>query len=378
MGEAVQGRSLAEGTWYWRIAAEGTELYTQPKRFIVAPPLPPPVPAAPADNGRVVLWEGGGIETEFRWENAEGAEYYQFRLYHGEQVVSESNVPASGDAASSILLDINTFAEGSYNWTVQGFSRENMRSTRRTGLLASSGFAARRIRPASLDYPEDGITLEGLQARREPGTARWSSDEILSTSRFVLSRNRTMASPEDVQIDPGKSIELPPLGEGEYYWTIEAETIEGYDISAREIRRITVLPIPLLSAAANRLPVDGHVIGPNELRTSETISFSWNPVPGASAYLFTLIQEQNADGAALNRELINTRLAENRYVIEDLSILDRGTFVWRIEAVLIEPVRGRREEEIIQHGEKGENRFSISFNSPDAPEGRQPGALYGR
>jgi hypothetical protein len=65
--------------------------------------------------------------------------------------------------------------------------------------------------------------------------------------------------------------------------------------------------------------------------------------------------------------------AETTLVLEDLSLLDAGTFSWRLEAVLAEG-----PDEIIQRGETGENRFTIEFSLPGTPEPRRPGILYGR
>jgi hypothetical protein len=74
--------------------------------------------------------------------------------------------------------------------------------------------------------------------------------------------------------------------------------------------------------------------------------------------------------------------------LEDLTLLDVGAFVWRVEAVLINPFRERREsadgitgdiiDEIIRRGETAGNGFRVDFGLPDRPELRAPGLLYGR
>jgi hypothetical protein len=265
---------------------------------------------------------------------------------------------------------------GNYRWTVRGLTRESPRTIRRTGLLSEGVFNARRLQPVSLDYPGDGARFEGLQAYRAPATLRWSSPDPVGTSRFILSTRSDLAGPPVALIDnPPPGITLPRLQAGDYYWTVRAETPDGFDISARAPRRFRVLPIPPLPRATNRLPGDGRVIGGAELRADRRILFSWDAVAGATGYLFTL---ENADtGQTIMRR---GPMAETTLALEDLTLLDVGTFVWRLEAVLTEPARRGQETPaaIIRRGEIGESRFTIDFNLPAVPEPLEPGILYGR
>ncbi|MDR1374041.1 MAG: hypothetical protein LBJ24_03620, partial [Treponema sp.] len=160
---------------------------------------------------------------------------------------------------------------------------------------------------------------------------------------------------------------LPRLRPGDYYWTIRAESFDGFDISAGTPYLLRVLPIPLLPPPADRRPADGRVINGAELKENRNIVFSWNAVPGASGYLFSLENEDT--GEVIVRE---GPLAETAFTLEQLSLLDRGSFVWRVEAVLTET------DEIIQRGEAGGNRLGIAFNLPGAPALQRPGILYGR
>jgi hypothetical protein len=371
-GEVFQGRPLPEGIWYWRIHARGpggTVFETPPKSFTAAPPLPAPALEQPGPDGRVLVQEEEPVV--FSWGAAAGAEYYQFKLYYGgeNRPVYENNLVEG----TSHSIPMDAYADGRYRWTVQGFTPESARSTRRTGLLSEGAFIARKLHPVSLDYPEDGAAVEGLRAYREPGTVRWSSADPVASSRFILSRNRDLSGQAEAVIaDPSASVTLPRLREGDYYWTVRAETADGFDISARAARLFRVLPIPPLPAAANRLPRDGTVLTGTELRQNRRIAFSWDAVPGATGYLFTVTQA----GRAVIPERL---LRETGFALEDLTLLDLGEFVWRVEAVLAEPARERREEEeIIQRGEIGENRFRIAFALPGVPDLPEPGTLYGR
>jgi hypothetical protein len=199
--------------------------------------------------------------------------------------------------------------------------------------------------------------------------------------------------------NPQRTLALPRLIEGDYYWSVQAETSEGFDISAAAPSLIRVLPIPRLPEAANRVPAAGQIFGPAELR-SRTIAFSWSPVAGASGYLFTLLQE-TGDGALTERLPVRA-LRDPGSVIEDLTIHDAGNFIWRLEAVVTEsraqaaampagagpagtmPAADLFREEnqepelIFQRGETGENRFTLNFLPPVMPYTRKPGVLYGR
>jgi hypothetical protein len=375
-GGTFQGRVLSAGTWYWRIQARGPDgeaFETPPRSFAAAPPIAAPRLLQPVPGGRVVIQEEQPLV--FAWTASEGAEYYQFRLYHEkdrDNAVYENDL--AGETRQS--LPMNSYAEGNYYWTVRGFTPESSRSARRAGLLSEGVFSARKLRPVSLDYPGDGVVFEGLRAYRQPGTLRWSSTDQAGASRFILSTRSDFTGPPVAFVNnPPERITLPKLREGTYYWTIRAETPDGFDISAEAPRRFRVLPMPPLSKAANRLPEDGKIINGEELKANRRIAFSWDAVAGATGYLFTL--EHAETGKTLIRQ---GPMAETALVLENLSILDVGTFVWRLEAVFAETAGGGRENtgEIIQRGEIGENRFTLDFGLPGTPQLRKPGILYGR
>jgi hypothetical protein len=374
-GETFQGRTLPEGTWYWRIQARGpdnTVFETPARSFIAAPPIPAPALLVPAAGERVVFQEGEQIR--FSWGASPGAEYYQFKIYHaGDRNPLYENNLVEGTSQSLVM---DSFPDGNYRWTVQGFASESSQSTRRTGLLSGGVFIARKLRPVTLDYPGNGAPVEGLLAYREPETARWSSVDPVAVSRFILSRNQDLSGPPVANVrNPGQAITLPRLRSGSYYWTIQAETSDGFDISARTPHLLRVLPIPPLPEAANRLPLDGTLITGEELRQNRSIAFSWDAVPGATDYFFTLENETTGEVIIRKGPMKDTSL-----VLDDLSVLHVGSFIWRLEAVLTEPVRERLEEtnEIFQRGEISENKFRIEFGLPTVPELGRPGMLYGR
>jgi hypothetical protein len=127
---------------------------------------------------------------------------------------------------------------------------------------------------------------------------------------------------------------------------------------------------PPLPSAAGRQPENNYVIDPEMLRGSRTIVFKWDPVEGADTYIFTLLGE---DDSGIRQSITVAEASESSYTLEDLSLLDRGRFIWRVEAVS----RGTNGT-IERHGIPGENRFTVDIPQPNAPRGKDPGTLYGR
>ncbi|MDR0487583.1 MAG: FecR family protein [Treponema sp.] len=208
----------------------------------------------------------------------------------------------------------------------------------------------------TLESPVQGTTLTGLSALRQQTVFRWSSEEAVARSRFVLSRNSNPLSgqPEVEILDPNRTIRLDRLEEGTWYWTVEAQTPGGLDISAQTARQLRVLPIPLLPVPQDRLPATGQHIGIEELK-KVNIDFRWSAVEGANAYIFTLYQE-----ADRSRRQITQIGPENRTAwATDVKTLGRGNFVWQVEAVNI-----GRNNVIEQWGRPGENFFVIDIPRP--------------
>jgi hypothetical protein len=361
-GEVFRGRPLPEGLYYWRITG------AEPKRLTVAPPLPGPILREPGPGETLAL--RAGEEVLFRWEAPPGAEYYNFALYRDtDRTGAVYEDAGSPDLDRRILLD-----SGSYHWTLRGFAEESPAAARRTGLSSEGAFTLRIFRPVQLDYPAAYTEVDGLRAYLEPLEVRWSSGEDAETRSFILSRNRDLSGPPVLEEpSPSRVLPLPPLTEGLYYWTVRAAAAGGFDIGPREIRTIRVLPIPPFPAAANRAPPEGSVIGPAELRRRRAVTFSWDAVPDAEGYMLTLFREA---GGKTQEILRAGPLAGTSYTLEDLVLLDQGSFIWRLEAVA--DYSSGKAGTIRRGGEAGANSFAIDFGLPSVPRARKPGILYGR
>ncbi len=74
-------------------------------------------------------------------------------------------------------------------------------------------------------------------------------------------------------------------------------------------------------------PAAGSVFGPAELRGTKSIGFSWEAVPEAARYVFCLYASGDPERVVC-RKLLST----NTYLLDDLTVLDRGEFRWSVEA----------------------------------------------
>ncbi|MDR3019872.1 MAG: hypothetical protein LBU66_03090 [Treponema sp.] len=108
------------------------------------------------------------------------------------------------------------------------------------------------------------------------------------------------------------------------------------------------------------VPANNHRIRIEDLRGTRRIDFSWPTVSGANAYIFTLyFQEPNR-----RRQLVKTDpLETNTWTLDNLRLLEQGTFIWHIDAVNI-----NRDGAIEQRGETAENRFIVDIPQPGRPQ----------
>jgi hypothetical protein len=132
-----------------------------------------------------------------------------------------------------------------------------------------------------------------------------------------------------------------------------------------------VKPPPVLFAAPEIIqPVRGTIYGFEQLMSQRTINFRWSPVQGANAYIFTLYEQQTANR---RRQILRSTISRGtRYTIDNLRLLERGTFVWQVEAVKM-----GRGNVIEQHGKTTDNIFTVNFPLPGPVEIEDTGILYG-
>lgn len=374
---SVSGAGIPEGRWFWRLYTKvgDLELATTPREVSILPALDAPAPVSPKPGSTVVTRVG--IPTVFRWEEVEGASGYSLRLHR----------PASGTTplyeqnfieGTEVSINLDSFAEGAWYWTVQAYAEETPLSTRRSGLFGRYGYDHKILKPIELVYPPDGIEIDGITALLEPGRAEWRSVEKPARAKMVLSRSRSALSARSV--DAGRSIPadaivietpaamltLPRLPEGRWYWTVIGTTSDGFNITPTRPRSFTVLPIPRLPKTARIDPADGSRLGPEILSSTRTLRFSWDPVPDATHYRMEL---RSPAGALVHD---SGPIRETAWELEDFSVLDKGRFRWTVEALRI-----TEEDLVLQHGETLRADFRIDIPDVILPRSRNRRTLYG-
>jgi len=370
------------GTWYWRVRTlnvDGSVLAeTPPRVFQVVEPFPEPRLLDPALGSTVHL------RTEdshtFSWDSVPGADSYRFGLYRvvgGETGVGRPAVDAtsrrdeiqqysSERADTTIELPLGSYPPGVYRVRLQAFSRDKASSTRIIGYRGSTEFSLEPLSHVELSAPADGAQVAGLDARRHGVALTWNAHDRPESSEVLLARDPDLQSIVQRSDASRGAVVASRLPAGNYFWTVRAK-LSGLDVSALRTGRFTVLPIPRLPAPVQVYPGSGSSFGPAELRRLPTIRFLWEAVPGATSYLFTLSQGSQAV------PLIQSRCAGSFYVLNDISILDRGEYQWTAEAQAFD-----KNGELEQDGMRAESRFRIELPQLHAPPSSGGEVFYGR
>jgi len=221
----------------------------------------------------------------------------------------------------------------------------------------------------NLSSPAQGAQIDGLPALRQQTVFRWNTTGEFASSRFVLSRNANPLEGQTEREIPNVNniSRVDSLTEGTWYWTVELRTSNGVAVSAPP-QSFQVLPIPLLPSPRSLQPAAGRIFGLQDFRSQRSIVFSWSNVQGANAYIFTLYQQTTRGRRQIASQTISNR---TNYSFTDLQLLDRGTFVWQVEAV------NMRANVIEQRGATGESTFTIDFPSSAPLQVEDSGVLYG-
>ncbi|MDR0455904.1 MAG: FecR family protein [Treponema sp.] len=373
--------ALDAGLWNWRLTRGGEALGSG--RVTVTDAEPQLL--SPAENQQF-YYETELPRVYFQWSEVEDVARYIIEV----DVTSEFRNPIINRQTTVTSFSDSSLNSGIWHWRVTPVFSQSSEGAAAAGYAVSRNAAFHIVKsgepppfiapppepepeplppepppppaPAppprriALVSPNQGTTLPGLTALRQQTVFQWSSEEAVAKSRFVLSRNANplRGRPAVEIMDPNRTIRLDRLGEGTWYWTVEAQTPEGVDISAQRPRQLRVLPIPLLPAPGNRLPAEGQRIGIEELRRVN-LEFTCAAVRDANGYIFTLYQE--ADGGRRQITQIGPENRTNWRI--DVKTLGRGNFVWRVEAVST-----GQNGVIEQRGRVGESSFIVDIPRP--------------
>jgi hypothetical protein len=245
-----------------------------------------------------------GEEGVFRWQAIEGADHYRFNFYKGNPGSGALVYSNQKVDAVSVSLSMDNYGEGNYYWTVQGYTEESASGTARTGLIAETNFTLRKTTP--------------------------SAQDSASAANSALPASASSAA-NSVTAPAAQASVAQPTAE---------QTL----------------------TAAGRTPANNTVFNADYFRSNSSIVFGWNNVNGAESYIFTLYQ-QTAEG---RRRILNESISTLSYGLSNLSVLDRGSFVWTVT-----PVRGN------ERGPASENRFTVDIPQVQKTQLQNAGTMYG-
>jgi hypothetical protein len=290
-------------------------------------------------------------------------------------------------------LDTNTgvaLNTGFWYWRLSLMSATDdvILSTGRLSVVDASG-------PALLSPVRDSL----FRYQNKLPHLRFQWSEITGASSYILEASQTpdFINPQIRTQTASVFLIDSSLGQGTWYWRVMPVFPAVYEgssaFSSASFFRIEqggtdnvalVLPepvvalpesVPFLPAPLNRLPPTGHRIGIEQLRESDSVVFSWSAVQGANAYIFTLyeVTAGNPESAGGRRQIIRVP-PENRrsWTLEKVAALDRGTFIWQVEAVNMNSAGT-----IERRGSIGENSFIIDIPRSGNVQMENPGTLYG-
>ena len=367
-GLGIDGITLPEGKWYWRVCTEldGKQYVSDVKKLNVIPLLDKPE----LENAKKSIVIVPGRKSKFNWKPVEGADYYQVKL---TDRVSGSK-PFYEDLYASkteIEIAMGKFEDGDYILNIQAFANATLTSSRKFGLSQAHGFTAKHLRPVELLKPAEGEKIDGIEAALNPSQAEWSSVHPPVGVEFILEKVGVRA-PVFALKDAGYKVQLPPLASGKYRWKVIAETEDGFDISSEKYSAFTVLPIPPLPKAKFVFPGEKEVLGIPFFSSHRSIVFKWKPVDKATHYVMKIYNEKNK--VIASTEIKAKSGAEDLvYEFKDLSRLSRGAF-------FIEVIAERRLDSglVFQTGTPSRKRFDIDLPKKDNVETDETGVLYGR
>ncbi|MCL2705661.1 MAG: hypothetical protein FWE72_05580, partial [Spirochaetaceae bacterium] len=371
--------ALEAGLWNWRLSHRRAILSSGTLTVVEASGIKLLSPA----TGTMFRYHEEQPSLRFQWSEVEEASRYNIEISSKQDF---SALQINREISASFFVD-SGLGHGTWYWRVKpvfssafegnaAFSPESFFQIEKGGagdMATSLVVPERAIAPVPLELrllsPGNGTRLPGLTALREQTNFTWNADGEVKSSRFVLSKNSNplLGTPVVEIIDPKHTISLDRLGEGVWYWTIEAQSSNGL-VNSAEPRELRIQPIPLLAAPGNRRPQNRHLFDIEQLRTQRNIVFRWASVSGANAYVFTLYEQIAGGQRQINRDTVTS----TSWTLEDISVLSRGSFFWQVEAV-----NRNRDNTIEQRGVLGVNSFTIDIPAPRPVQMKDPGVLYG-
>ena len=364
------------GRWYWRV----TPVYPSSGSPAAAAPvssftleqgaeLSAPVLNLPAE-GSVINPPREKESIVFSWRRENDAASYTIQIARGHDL---ANPLVSRTVRNSYVnLESGVLDEGDYFWGV--FQSDNSGNASALSSVRSfsvrEGEAAPRTRRPPETQPLTAPERTAFSDRRPVLQPDDSRQERTRTVPEPSQRPAALREPPAEQpavlseppVEPPAALPEPPIEQPAALREPPAEPPDELPVEQQSL---------LFPGPENRQPSANTVIGPEELRSSRNIAFEWDSVDGANGYIFSLYRVTGDNERSL--VLQTGPLAETGYTLTDLSVLERGIFIWETEAVS-ETSGGIIEK----RGIKEEYRLTIDIPPLQRNTQGEAGVLYGR
>jgi len=364
------------------VDADGTEL---PARTVVV--------TQPAPNARYVKHAKEPVTVNFSWNRK--------NLNSDEKLRMEISSNRNFSHITSVIQNIDTQAQaqidtGSWYWRL--LYDDAVLSAGRLTIADGSGPLLQSPAFNSLFTYRDEAPVINFQ---------WAQMEEADSYIIEVSSTADFSNPQIRRQSSAASITVSALGEGAWYWRVKPVfpsvfngsasfstasffRVEKISVSTETANEVSLsqwlaslapsreLPLglppeiipphfsisseppptsppviqPLLSPS-NLQPARGTVFDLQYFRAQRSIAFSWTAVQGANAYIFSLYQQTAAGRRQIIRQTINRGTS---YTLTNLSLLDRGNFIWQVEAL-------GRGGAIERRSAAAESTFIIDFPS---------------
>ncbi|MCR5613813.1 FecR domain-containing protein [Treponema sp.] len=373
VNNSINGRYLAPGTYFWRIRSnlEGVSFETPAKTLIVEPPMEAPSLMNPVDGGLAVIRPKKPFK--FTWNAVEGADYYQLKIYNRnnpeDPIYNRNFIEGSPDSKTvSLEVNLENYAETEYGLSIQAFREETPKASRSSSYIGEFKFTVVKIKLISLVYPEDKVVINGVDAIKKPDVFKWKYVASLPKSSLVIYKDSI--KPENLVAEiknPSRTVEMPRLYEGNYYWTMVGFTEDEFDVSAEDFRTFSITEIEKLPEVQIVSPKERISFDKDYFKTSRKIVFEWKAMPHADRYVFTVYDKNKKPviEKIFNKDVL-------KYELTDFSLLSVGNFTWTIEA------QSMFEGYVFQHGKNPKHYFKINLPNLSKPKTNDDGVRYGK
>jgi hypothetical protein len=323
--------TLGVGTWHWRLSYQGTVLSAGQFNIVDATVS---LLVSPIQNSLFRCSED--LPTVlFEWQPVEEASYY---------ILQAGLAPDLSDVLITRQTAVASFVEsvpqvGTWYWQVKP--------------VFSSIYKGNTVYSQVASFKIEQIDEQVTAVAGSVATTVNNSESAVSSSATAPE-----STPVEMRISPSVTMVLPELAPKQKPEAVKASGAANKSPSA------------LLPEAKNLLPVTEKRFQFEDLRKTRRIDFSWSPVDGANAYIFILYHKGN--NRKLRRVVQTEPLKKTNWTLDNLALLDRGTFVWQVEAVNI-----NNSGKIEQRGKIKENTFIIDIPVSAVPEIEDIGVIYG-